>query len=57
MERLEKDFECESILQMLQETPDNADAILEMLADLDEVDEDCIRKIMEMQLAQGTVAA
>ncbi|MEZ5542753.1 MAG: hypothetical protein R3F42_12005 [Pseudomonadota bacterium] len=57
MDRISTELDCESILQMLQERPENADAILEMIADLDEVDESCIRKIMEMQLAEGTVAA
>jgi hypothetical protein len=56
MDSTPTDFDCESILQMLKETPDAADAIIDMIADLDEVDESCIRKIREMQQA-ATVAA
>lgn len=49
------DFDCESILQMLKETPDAAEAIIDMIADLEEVDERCIKMIREAQ--QSATAA
>lgn len=57
MDSLPTEFDCESILQMLQETPDAADVIIDMIADLDEVDENCIRKVRELRKAQGNQAA
>lgn len=57
MDSLPTEFDCESILQMLQETPDAADVIIDMIADLEEVDENCIRKVRELRQAKGTEAA
>ena len=43
---------------MLRETPDAADAIIDMIVDLDEIDETCAEKIKVMQQqAKATVAA
>jgi hypothetical protein len=55
MDSLPTEFDCESILQMLRETPDAADAIIDMIADLEEVDEDCLQMARELQ--QATAAA
>ena len=49
MDRVRTEFDCESMLQMLQETPDAADAIIDMITDLDEVDQNCIEMINEMR--------
>lgn len=58
MNREPTEFDCESILQMLRETPDAADAIIDMIVDLDEIDETCAEKIKVMQQqAKATVAA
>jgi hypothetical protein len=57
MDSLPTEFDCESILQMLRETPDAADAIIDMIADLEEVDEDCLRMARELQQSQATAAA
>jgi hypothetical protein len=56
MDTLPTEFDCESILQMLRETPDEAAVIMDMIADLEEVDENCIKKARELQSA-NTVAA
>jgi len=50
------EFDCESILQMLRETPEAADAIVEMIRDLDGIDESCIEMIREMQRSRDIVA-
>jgi hypothetical protein len=57
MDREPTEFDCESILQMVRETPDAADVIIEMIRDLDEFDENCVELIKEMQRARGTAAA
>jgi hypothetical protein len=49
MEREPAEFDCESILQMLRETPDAAEVIIDMIRDLDEFDENCVELIMAMQ--------
>jgi len=57
MDREPTEFDCESILQMVRETPDAADVIIEMIRDLDEFDENCVELIKEMQRARGTAVA
>ncbi len=57
MDREPAEFDCESILQMLRETPDAADVIIDMISDLDEFDENCVELIKEMRRAEGTAAA
>jgi len=56
MDTLPTEFDCESILQMMEETPDAAAVIIDMIADLEEADEACLRKVRELQ-AKHTVAA
>ena len=46
------EFDCESILQMLRETPQVADVIIEMIRDLNEYDESCDALIQELQRSQ-----
>ena len=57
MNDLPTEFDCASILQMMQETPDAAEAIIAMIADLEELDESCLHTIREMQQARGPEAA
>lgn len=50
------DFDCKSILQMLEETPETAAVIIDMIADLEEADETCIKKVRELQARNATAA-
>lgn len=56
MDAMATDFDCESILEMLKETPDSAAVIIDMITDLGEADENCLRKVRELQ-ASGAVTA
>ena len=49
MDAIPTELDCESILQMMQDAPEAAAVILEMLVELEETDESCIRKIKELQ--------
>ena len=56
MDNLSTDFDCNSILQMLQESPEAAAVIIDMIAETEEADENCIKKVRELQ-ARNTIAA
>ena len=56
MDAINADFDCSSILQMMQEAPESAAVIIDMIAELDEADENCIKKVRELQ-ARNSVAA
>ena len=56
MDNLSTDFDCNSILQVMQETPEAAAVILDMIAEIEETDENCMKKVRELQ-ARNTVAA
>ena len=56
MDNITAEFDCETILQMMQETPEEAAVIIDMIADLEETDQDCLRKVRELQ-GKSTVAA
>ena len=56
METINAEFDCKSILQMMQDTPEAAAVIIDMIAGLDDTDETCIEKVRELQ-ARNAVAA
>jgi hypothetical protein len=56
MDTIHADFDCRSILQMMQETPEVAAVIIDMIAGLEEVDANCLNMIRELQV-MNTVAA
>jgi hypothetical protein len=56
MDNLSTDFDCKSILQMLQESPEAAAVIIDMITEIEETDENCIKKVRELQ-ARNTIAA
>jgi hypothetical protein len=56
MDNLSTDFDCKSILQMLQESPEAAAVIIDMIAEIEEADENCIKQVRELQ-ARNTIAA
>jgi hypothetical protein len=56
MDAITTELDCKSILQMMQEAPEAAAVFIEMIAELEETDENCIKKIRELQ-ARNTVAA
>jgi hypothetical protein len=55
MDRMPNEISCEMILHMWQESPEAADAVIEMIMELDEVDEACARMIRERQQAKGAM--
>jgi hypothetical protein len=57
MERMPTEISCELILRMWRESPESAAAVIEMIMELDEIDEDCARRIREMQQAKDTADA
>jgi hypothetical protein len=56
MNAIPTEFDCNSIMQMLKETPDAAAVILEMIAELEGVDENCLRKARELQASSKAIA-
>ena len=56
MDALASDFDCESILEMVKETPDSAAVIIDMISDLGEADENCLRKVRELQASVALTA-
>ena len=56
MDTINADFDCRSILQMMLEAPEAAAVIIDMIAGLEEVDENCLKMVRELQ-AMNTVAA
>jgi len=56
MDTISTEIDCESVLQMMQEAPEVAAVIIDMIAELEEADETCIKKVRELQ-ARNAVAA
>ena len=56
MENMPTALNCQSILDMMQETPETAAVIIDMIAELEETDQNCIKKVRDLQ-ARNTVAA
>ena len=56
MDAMPADIDCESILQMMQETPEAAAVIIDMIAEFGGADENCIKMVRELQ-TRNTVAA
>ena len=56
MNSMPTEFDCKSILQMLEETPETAAVIIDMIADLEEADENCIKKVRELQARNAAAA-
>jgi hypothetical protein len=56
MDNISTDFDCKSILQVMQETPEAAAVILDMIAEIEEADEDSMKKVRELQ-ARNKAAA
>jgi len=56
MDNMPTALDCQSIMEMMQETPETAAVIIDMIAELEETDENCLKKIRELQ-ARNTVAA
>jgi hypothetical protein len=49
-------LDCQSILEMIQETPETAAIIIDMIVDLEEIDQNCLNTIRQLQ-ARNAVAA
>ena len=49
MSRKPAELDCESILQMLKETPDAGAVIFELIAELKETDANCLSRIRELE--------
>jgi hypothetical protein len=56
MNSMPTEFDCNSILQMLEETPETAAVIIDMIADLGAADENCIKKARELQARNAAAA-
>jgi hypothetical protein len=56
MDTIRTELDCESVLHMMEEAPEVAAVIIDMIAELEETDENCIKKVRELQ-ARNTVAA
>ena len=56
MDTMSTAIDCQSILQMMQETPEAAAVIIDMNAEPEETDQNCLKKFRELQ-ASKTVAA
>ena len=56
MENMPTALDCQSILEMVQEAPETAAVIIDMIAELEETDPNCIKKVRELQ-ARNTIAA
>jgi hypothetical protein len=56
MDSIPNELDCQSILQMMQETPEAAAAIIDMIAELEDTDQNCIKKVRELQAMHGVVA-
>lgn len=44
-----RELDCESFQQMMQETPETAGLIIDMISKLEVADENCIKRIKELQ--------
>ena len=49
MDTIHADFDCRSILQMMHETPEAAAVITDRISELQEADENSIKKVRELQ--------
>ena len=56
MDTTRRELDCKSIMEMMQEAPEAAAVFIDMIAELGEADENCIKRIREL-LARHTVAA
>ena len=56
MINLATDLDCKSILQVMQETPEVGAVLIDMIAVIEDADENCMEKVRELQ-ARNTVTA
>jgi hypothetical protein len=55
MDNMPTALDCQSILEMMQEVPETAAVIIDMIAELEETDQNCLKKVREVQ-ARNTAA-
>ena len=56
MDAMPTAIDCQSILQMMQETPEAAAVIIDMIAELEETDQNCLKKVRELQASKAVAA-
>ena len=49
MNVMPRELDCESFQQMLEETPETAALIIDMIAEFEVADENCIKRVRELQ--------
>ena len=49
MDNMPTALDCQSILEMMQEVPETAAVIIDMIAELEETDPNCLKKVRELQ--------